>query len=231
MSIFLSVDPLAEQFPTWTPYHYVHNNPINLVDPTGMKGEDWYMNNETKKVTWIDGSKNIKGHTNLGYSYGENKTDYLVMHGSTRQTTVNGNVIADFNKKGSIQQDGLMVLGTGADPMDSAIGRDRGQGSIEVGDSDVNAFYALMNKVLSYFKDEVIKSNKATESATPLKSSQEKSETMTFKMKGYQNKDLFDRSDEATVRWSKDTVIDVKDLKKMEARNKADSLYNANKNR
>ncbi|MGQ8870606.1 type IV secretion protein Rhs, partial [Myroides sp. TSA_177.3] len=124
------------------------------------------------------------------------------MDGSTRQITVNGNVIADFNKKGSIQQDGVMVWGTGADPMDSAIGRDRGQGSIEVGDSDVNAFYALMNKVLSYFKDEVIKSNKATESATPLKSSQEKSETMTFKMKGYQNKDLFDRSDEATVRWS-----------------------------
>lgn len=88
-----------------------------------------------------------------------------------------------------------------------------------------------MNKVLSYFKDEVIKSNKPTESATPLKSSQEKSETMTFKMKGYQNKDLFDRSDEAIVRWSKDTVIDVKDLKKMEAKNKADSLYNANKNR
>ncbi|MGQ8870605.1 hypothetical protein [Myroides sp. TSA_177.3] len=63
--MWMSVDPLAEQFPTWTPYHYVHNNPINLVDPTGMKGEDWYMNNETKKVTWIDGSKNIKGYTNL----------------------------------------------------------------------------------------------------------------------------------------------------------------------
>jgi RHS repeat-associated protein len=31
-----SVDPMAEEFPSWTPYHYVHNNPILLIDPTGM---------------------------------------------------------------------------------------------------------------------------------------------------------------------------------------------------
>ncbi|MDM1409131.1 type IV secretion protein Rhs, partial [Myroides sp. DF42-4-2] len=159
------------QFPAWNPYHYVHNNPINLIDPTGMRA-DWYQNNDTKKVKWIDGSKEIKGYTNLGYSYsdqsyGENGTDHLVMDGSTRQITVNGNVIADFNKKGNIQQDGVMVWGTGADPMDSAIERDRGQGNIEVGDSDINAFYALLNKVLSYFKDEIIQSNTPKESTLP----------------------------------------------------------------
>src|SRR5690606_28435476 len=37
ISIFVSVDPLAEKYPNYTPYHYVHQNPVNLIDPTGME--------------------------------------------------------------------------------------------------------------------------------------------------------------------------------------------------
>ncbi|KAA5535570.1 RHS repeat-associated core domain-containing protein [Flavobacterium baculatum] len=35
ISIFVSVDPSAERYSGWTPYHYVHNNPIIYTDPNG----------------------------------------------------------------------------------------------------------------------------------------------------------------------------------------------------
>jgi RHS repeat-associated protein len=37
---FLAIDPLDFKFPDKTPFHYVSNNPINLIDPTGMEEED-----------------------------------------------------------------------------------------------------------------------------------------------------------------------------------------------
>lgn len=33
--VWLSVDPLANEFPAWTSYNNVHNNPVNLIDPDG----------------------------------------------------------------------------------------------------------------------------------------------------------------------------------------------------
>lgn len=35
ISVWLSVDPLASKYPHVTPYNFVENNPIMLVDPTG----------------------------------------------------------------------------------------------------------------------------------------------------------------------------------------------------
>jgi hypothetical protein len=31
------IDPLSEKYTSWTPYHYVHNNPIMLLDMNGME--------------------------------------------------------------------------------------------------------------------------------------------------------------------------------------------------
>ena len=55
MSLFVSVDPLVEQFQGWTPYNYTLQNPVNLTDPTGMVpegGEDWVYNKSNKTYHW-----------------------------------------------------------------------------------------------------------------------------------------------------------------------------------
>jgi RHS repeat-associated protein len=55
VSVWLGVDPHAENYPNASPYCYVENNPIMRIDPDGR---DWYevMNDETCKmeVKWTE---------------------------------------------------------------------------------------------------------------------------------------------------------------------------------
>jgi len=59
ISTWASVDPLAEKFPSWNPYNYTMQNPINLIDPDGRMAidalednDDWYENTTTGKLEW-----------------------------------------------------------------------------------------------------------------------------------------------------------------------------------
>jgi RHS repeat-associated protein len=51
-SIWLSVDPLKEKYPNFSPYVYTANNPVMLIDPDGR--EVWPPENGYEGQTWKD---------------------------------------------------------------------------------------------------------------------------------------------------------------------------------
>jgi len=76
ISIWLSVDPLSDEAPGWTPYRYAFNNPIRIIDPNGMF-EDWVQHKESGEYVWMDGVTGAK-NTPEGYRYiGQNDMDIL----------------------------------------------------------------------------------------------------------------------------------------------------------
>jgi RHS repeat-associated protein len=69
VSIWLSADPHAENYYSWSPYHYAGNNPIINIDPDGR---DWYQHDENGAVKWSEGSNAMEGYTNIGTTYTQN---------------------------------------------------------------------------------------------------------------------------------------------------------------
>jgi RHS repeat-associated protein len=37
---FNSVDPMADEYPGWSPYNYTLNNSLKYIDPTGLCPEE-----------------------------------------------------------------------------------------------------------------------------------------------------------------------------------------------
>ena len=54
LSIWLSVDPMSDKYPSLSPYVYCADNPVKLVDPNG---EDWYLLNGEMRHTYEYTSK------------------------------------------------------------------------------------------------------------------------------------------------------------------------------
>jgi RHS repeat-associated protein len=83
ISIFLSVDPLAEQFPNYNPYTYTMNNPVNLTDPPGMAPEgreDWVYDKSEGTYNWDSTVSKPSDITNSNYEYVGASTNDVKSH-------------------------------------------------------------------------------------------------------------------------------------------------------
>ena len=61
---FLGVDPLSTSFPAYTPYHYVHGDPVNAIDPTGMSADTLRVSGSASAVQGFNDvvSRGTGGH-------------------------------------------------------------------------------------------------------------------------------------------------------------------------
>ncbi|MBO4588642.1 MAG: hypothetical protein J5711_07095 [Bacteroidales bacterium] len=53
LSLWLSVDPMADKYPSLSPYNYCAWNPVKLVDPDGAEMDDWEINKYGEVVNRI----------------------------------------------------------------------------------------------------------------------------------------------------------------------------------
>jgi hypothetical protein len=124
--LWLSVDPLAEKFPSWSPYTFAFNNPIRYVDPLGLAPEDW-VEGADGKIKWDDNATSQattkSGETYLGKNVlvGTHNRDakgneaintatfdlYLESDKTGPSATINGNTIPADNTKAGTLAEGL----------------------------------------------------------------------------------------------------------------------------
>ena len=86
LSIWLSVDPMSDKYPSLSPYAYCANNPVKLVDPNGEKVINAYENDYNEKKTDYEaaynkfisfgGNKNAEGYKEAQREYRKAKREY-----------------------------------------------------------------------------------------------------------------------------------------------------------
>ena len=92
MTMWLSVDPMADKYPSISPYSYCAWNPVKLVDPDGMEINPVYTTNG-----------DYLGNTKEGFTGDPlimNKSDYEMMMDISGKNDISELSVSDVKERG-----------------------------------------------------------------------------------------------------------------------------------
>ena len=76
MTGWLSVDPMADKYPSISPYAYCAWNPVKLVDPDGR---DWYESEDGKRLAYFHGETGqLEGYNHIGEKIDKDTEDKFI---------------------------------------------------------------------------------------------------------------------------------------------------------
>ncbi|UPQ78290.1 RHS repeat-associated core domain-containing protein [Flavobacterium azooxidireducens] len=102
ISIWLSVDPLAEKFPSWNPYNYVMQNPVSLIDPNGLYPIYFVTRSYAPFPTFGPGNKwhgDNRGHS-LDLNASSRCSTLITYDTETRKTGAGGGMYRSYTTDG-----------------------------------------------------------------------------------------------------------------------------------
>lgn len=117
--MWMSPDPLSEEFPSWSPYNMCMDNPVNMIDPDGRSAESIGVNkNKDGTYTVVSGNANDRdrgiyiankdGKYTVGVSakVGESKTTHSFF--DDKNKVVAGAILDPKSTAGQKFSDGVM---------------------------------------------------------------------------------------------------------------------------